>query len=64
MMTLTYHDLETILEIKPGGEMIYICPRHGERIVAVPLAKRLKPLMRGRTRCRTTDIILPDHFWF
>lgn len=64
MMILTYHDLESIFEIRPEGEMICICPRHGERCVPVRIAERLKPLMRGRTRCKTKDIIVPDDFWF
>ena len=62
-MALTYHDLESILEIAPDGEMICVCPRHGKRRIPVGLAKRLKPLMRGRTRCKTGEIVVPEDFW-
>lgn len=64
MMALIYHDLESILEITADGGMICLCPRHGERHVPVWVAKRLRPLMRGRTRCKATEIIVPEDFWF
>jgi hypothetical protein len=62
MRPLTYHDLDSILEITPEGEMICLCPTHGKRHVPGSVAKRLKPLMRGRTRCKTREIMVPDDF--
>ncbi len=63
-MTLTYPDLESILEIKPDGEMICLFPRHAEKSLPVGPARRLKPLMRGRARRRTREISLPEDFLF
>jgi len=61
MKSLTYHDLDSTLEITPEGEIICLCPRHGKRHVPRSLAKRLKPLMRGRTQSKTREIIVPEN---
>ena len=64
MRGLTYHDDEAIFEIMPDGQIICRCPHHIEAPMPTGLAKRLKSLMAGRTRCKTREIMVPEDFWF
>lgn len=64
MIALSYHDPESIFETTPDGQMVCRCPRHSEMPIPSGLARRLRSLMRGRTRCKAREITVPEDSWF